>query len=211
MAQKQTVYLPYLETLLAEGSDARVVDLGCGRGEFLRILRASGIEAVGVEINRQEVENLRQDGFNVVLEDANGYLSSCEDESLAALATLQVVEHVEVGYLRDLLDLAARKLRPVKAAFIVETPNPRCLAVHGTFFNDLTHVRLYPADTLRFYLSQLGFTEFEVVYTSPCPVEYRIPERPNATTWTTASLHGGRTDERFETVVGTPGSEVHGR
>ena len=113
-----------------------------------------------------------------MLADACEYLERCDDDSVAALVILQVVEHVAPDYLTRLLELAGRKLRRVGAVLVIETPNPRCVQVHGSYFSDLTHVRLYPAETLRFFLSRQGFSDFDLVYTSPCSVEYRIPGAP---------------------------------
>ncbi len=178
VAEKQTIYVPYLVSMLETHGAGRIVDLGCGRGEFLKILRDAGIAASGVEINRLEVQTLLGEGYDVELNDINTYLTACDDGSLAAIVALQIIEHFDVAYLRQFLELAARKLRRVGATLIIETQNSRCLSVPGGFHDDLTHVRLYPADTIRFYLSQLGFNSFDVVYTSPCGLEYRIPGVP---------------------------------
>ena len=101
-----------------------VVDLGCGRGEFLALLRDNGIDGRGVDINEAMVEVCRSQGFDVTRTDALSYLEAQPDGSIGGLFAAQVVEHLEPQYLNTLLDVAFGKLRP-GAPIVLETINPR--------------------------------------------------------------------------------------
>jgi O-antigen chain-terminating methyltransferase len=126
---------PYLALL--RGLDP-VLDVGCGRGEMLALLADEGIAASGVDNDPDMVERCRELGLDVALGDANEHLSGLQDGSLGAVFSAQVVEHLHYRELRQLLELARRKLRP-GGRFIAETVNPHRIASLKTFWVDLTH------------------------------------------------------------------------
>ena len=99
-------YLPYFEG----ASD--VLDVGCGRGEFLDLLREHDIGGRGLDLNHEMVEVCRTRGLTADEGDALGYLEGLPDQSLGGLLAAQVVEHLEPGYLMQMLDAAYHKLRP---------------------------------------------------------------------------------------------------
>ena len=102
-----------------------VLDVGCGRGEFLNLLRERDIRARGVDVNAEMVEESRARGLDASAGDALTHLDALEDESLGGLFAAQVVEHLQPDYLVRLLNVAGRKLRP-GARIVLETINPRC-------------------------------------------------------------------------------------
>jgi SAM-dependent methyltransferase len=115
-----------------------VLDLGCGRGEFLTLLAEHGIEGHGVDGDEGMVARCRQLGLQVSQGDVNEYLSSVPDASLGAIFSAQLIEHLPHAELDLLLSLSLRKLRP-GGLFIAETVNPHRLASLKTFWVDLTH------------------------------------------------------------------------
>lgn len=156
-------YLPIFEG----ASD--VLDAGCGRGEFLDLLRERGIAARGVDLNHEMVEVCRARGLEVVEADALGYLETMPDQSLGGVFAAQVVEHLEPAYLLRLLDVAYHKLRP-GSAIVLETVNPACwLAFFESYIRDLTHVRPIHPDTLSYLLVASGFQQIETRYRAPVP------------------------------------------
>jgi 2-polyprenyl-3-methyl-5-hydroxy-6-metoxy-1,4-benzoquinol methylase len=160
---RQRDYLRYFEG----ASD--VLDVGCGRGEFLHLLRESGIRAHGIDINHEMVELCRARGLDASEDDALGYLSSREDASLGGLIALQVVEHLEPAYLMRFLDAAFLKMRP-GSHIILETINPSCwFAFFESYIRDLTHVRAIHPDTLKYLLTASGFEPVEVQFRAPYP------------------------------------------
>lgn len=156
VAESLKFYLPYFEG--AKG----VVDLGCGRGEFLALLRAQGIEAVGVEIDRDALAACREKGLDAVEQDLFGFLAAQPDESLGGVLAAHVVEHLPPERTPELMEAVWRTLRP-GGAFALETPNPGCLAIYaGDFYLDPTHNKPVPAAQLHFYMEEAGFGEIEV-------------------------------------------------
>src|SRR5439155_23728865 len=118
-----------------------VLDVGCGRGELLELLRQRSIKARGVDTNHAMVELCRARGLDVEESDALGYLERQQNASIGALVAIQVVEHFEPAYLLRFLDTAHRKLR-VGAPVVLETVNPSCwTAFFETYIRDLTHQR----------------------------------------------------------------------
>lgn len=158
-----------------------VLDVGCGRGEFLALLREDGIEARGIDINGAMVEVCRQQGLDVLEADAVSYLERQPDGSLGGLFAAQVVEHLEPHYLNALLDLAFAKLRP-GSPIVLETINPACwFAFFESYIRDITHVRPLHPDTLRFLLIASGFQQVDIRYRSPYPEHEKLqPIGPHA-------------------------------
>jgi len=157
-----------------------VVDLGCGRGEFLALLRDNGIDGRGVDINEAMVEVCRSQGFDVTRTDALSYLEAQPDGSIGGLFAAQVVEHLEPQYLNALLDVAFGKLRP-GAPIVLETINPACwFAFFESYIRDITHVRPLHPDTLKFLLIASGFQHVDIRYRSPYPEHEKLqPIGPN--------------------------------
>jgi SAM-dependent methyltransferase len=157
-----------------------VVDLGCGRGEFLALLRENGIDGRGVDINEAMVEVCRSQGFDVTRTDALSYLEAQPDGSIGGLFAAQVVEHLEPQYLNALLDVAFGKLRP-GAPIVLETINPACwFAFFESYIRDITHVRPLHPDTLKFLLIASGFQHVDIRYRSPYPEHDKLqPIGPN--------------------------------
>jgi SAM-dependent methyltransferase len=117
---------------------APVLDIGCGRGEFLGLLSAAGIPAQGVDSDAGMVARCRALGLDATLGDANAHLEGLPDASLGTIFSAQVIEHLPHSELRRLLELARRKLRP-GGLFIAETVNPHRISSLKTFWVDLTH------------------------------------------------------------------------
>jgi SAM-dependent methyltransferase len=153
--------------VFADASD--VLDVGCGRGEFLELLRARGIRARGIDINAAMVDVCREKGLDAETGDALTCLRRLPDGSLGGLFAAQVVEHLEPRYLMQLLDAAFEKLRP-GAPIVLETINPACwFAFFESYIRDLTHVRPVHPDTLKYLLVATGFQHVEIRYRAPYP------------------------------------------
>jgi SAM-dependent methyltransferase len=126
---------PYLSLL---GSRRPVLDVGCGRGEFLELLREAGIPATGVDLDPGMVEHARAKGLSVEHDDGITHLEALDDGSLGAIFAAQVVEHLSYDRLLAFLRLSVRKLAP-GGLLIAETVNPHSPGALKNFWVDLTH------------------------------------------------------------------------
>ena len=157
-----------------------VLDLGCGRGEFLEAARDGGLNAHGIELNDECVALCRQKGLEVEKADMFPYLTSLPDASLGGVHCSQVIEHLAPDHLPELIRLLAQKMKPGALA-VFETPNPECLAIFAThFYIDPTHTRPVPLPLLAFYLEEAGFAAIEVERVEPAadsfPSLHELPE-----------------------------------
>ncbi len=158
--ERQSSYLEHL-------SNARnVLDLGCGRGEFLDVVRSHGISAMGIDVDAGMVACCLEKGLDVKQADALAFLQS-SDQSWDAIFASHLLEHLQLSGVIQLVQLCYDHLER-GGVFIAETPNPQCLMVYaGSFVVDPTHVRpLHPA-TLSFLLLQNGFVNPIVEYKTP--------------------------------------------
>ena len=161
-------YLPYF------ADQSSVLDIGCGRGEFLDLLRQQGISGQGLDLNPEMVEVCRSRGLHATAGDALSYLRGLPDESLGGVIAVQVIEHLQPAYLSQLLALAFDKVRP-GGRVILETINPSCwVAFFESFVRDLTHVKPIHPDTLQYLLQANGFSTVEIVYRSPIAPDGRL-------------------------------------
>ncbi|MGE0446928.1 MAG: class I SAM-dependent methyltransferase, partial [Vicinamibacterales bacterium] len=166
--QRLSEYLPIFE------GAADVLDIGCGRGEFLDLLRARGVSGRGIDLNPAMVEVSRGLGLDVTAADALDYLRAQPDGSLGGLFSAQVVEHLEPRYLTQLLDAAFDKLRP-DAPIVLETINPACwFAFFESYVRDITHVRPIHPDTLKYLLIASGFQRVDIRYRAPYPESEKL-------------------------------------
>jgi SAM-dependent methyltransferase len=157
--ERQSVYLDDFRAA------APVLDIGCGRGEFLSLLREAGVEARGIDVDSEMVTHCREEGLEVEQADALSHLASLEDDSLGGIFCAHVLEHLSPPALFRLLELAVAKLRP-GGVFAAETPNPLSLVALANFSADLSHDRpLHPA-TLSFLARQAGFRNVELRFLS---------------------------------------------
>lgn len=159
--EKQRFYVPYFQ-------DCRdVLDLGCGRGEFLEVMREAGVPARGVELSEEMVAMCQAKGLAVETADLLAYLLSLPDESTGGIFSAHVIEHLPPARLPDVIRAAASKLRR-GGVLAIETPNPECLAIFAThFYLDPTHVRPVPPALLSFYVEEAGLGRVEVHRLSP--------------------------------------------
>jgi 2-polyprenyl-3-methyl-5-hydroxy-6-metoxy-1,4-benzoquinol methylase len=166
--EKLRAYVP----LFAGAGD--VLDIGCGRGEFLALLKAAGISAHGVDSNREMVATACERGLEAVQADALAFLDTLPDGSLGGLMAAQVVEHLTPPYLSRLLAVAFQKLR-AGAPIVVETINPACwLAFFSSYIRDVTHAQPVHPETLQYLLQANGFGKVTLRYSQPVPEHMKM-------------------------------------
>lgn len=165
--RRQMEYLPYFAGRKA------VLDLGCGRGEFLELLKENDVQAKGVDIYDEFVVYCQNRGLDVTEGDAISYLSkACSTDGIFAG---QLVEHLSLGQIIELCSLAYEKLE--KGGYLIlETPNPMSLAIYThAFYMDPSHQKPVHPYTLQYLVKKAGFDKAEVVFTQASRPEEKIP------------------------------------
>lgn len=154
----------YLERIKNRPEDLPVLDIGCGRGEWIELLRDHGIAAYGVDINSMFVADARARAIDAREAEALAHMRGLGDASLAGITGFHIIEHLELDVLISLIDEASRVLAP-GGFLLFETPNPENLIVGATtFWNDPTHRAPLPPSVTRFMVGQRGFVDSEVIY-----------------------------------------------
>ena len=165
-------YIPIL------GRSSDIVDIGCGRGELLALLKEQGISARGVDSNAAMVDLCRARGLDVEQGDGLSYLQRQADNSIGGLTAIQVVEHFDPAYLVSFLETAFHKMRP-GAPLLLETINPACwMAFFETYLRDLTHRQPLHPDTLKHLVQSCGFTNVDVQFRAPVAEADRLDKVP---------------------------------
>lgn len=169
-------YLPDLHAVGA-GSEARpVLDLGCGRGTWLQVLRDDGIVARGIDLNRALVNAARADGLDAQVDDALSVLRGTADGSLGAITAFHLAEHLPFETLYAVVAEAHRTLA-AGGLLLMETPNPEngYVGTH-TFYHDPTHGNPLTPALMHFLADYHGYAEIEVRRVHPYPDAARLPD-----------------------------------
>jgi SAM-dependent methyltransferase len=171
--ERLRVYVPRLEAACAAADRAVVVDIGCGRGEWLELLAESGIAARGFDLNRIAVEECRARGLKVELANGLDALAALASDSCAAVTAFHIAEHLPFESVVKLLDESLRVLRP-NGLLIVETPNPANLLVAAErFYLDPTHRNPLPSQLTAWLFRSRGFEDVQIVPLHPVPTDSR--------------------------------------
>jgi O-antigen chain-terminating methyltransferase len=157
---------------------APVLDLGCGRGEFLELLAEAGVAARGVESNAHVARECRERGLDVTDGDLLAFLRQQPADSVGGVFAAQVAEHLPPAVLHEMLREGHRVLRP-RGRLVLETVNPRSLVGFLEVYNrDLTHERPLHPDTLSFMAAAAGFTDVRIELRSPVEPAARLQPVP---------------------------------
>ncbi|MDE7311936.1 MAG: class I SAM-dependent methyltransferase [Eubacterium sp.] len=164
-----SVYLPYFK------QKEMVLDLGCGRGEFLELLKENGISGIGVDHYEEFVAYCKAKGLNAVCEDALNYLFHEKNNRIGGIFASQLIEHLTNNQLLQLCHLAYEKLE-TGGCLILETPNPMCLSIYmNAFYVDPSHQKPVHPKTMEYLLKREGFQEVEILFTEASKSSYRLP------------------------------------
>jgi O-antigen chain-terminating methyltransferase len=168
------VYLPLLEEAKVGTPTSPILDVGCGRGEWLELLRESGYIAHGLDINRVMIERCRARGLEVIEADVITHLLSLPDSCLGAVTGFHIIEHLAFPDLMKFVSEVVRILKPGGLA-IFETPNPQNVLVGScNFYFDPTHRHPLPSSLMKFIFETQGLFQVKVINLHPFPENYKV-------------------------------------
>ena len=174
---KLAVYDNWLATCVPRRGDLahEIVDVGCGRGEWLSYITHRGYAALGIDVNRAMVDACLARGFSVRCTDALTFLRSLPTGSVAAVTGFHIIEHLPFEYLFALVKESYRVL--VEGGRVLfETPNPENVLVGShTFYHDFTHRNPITPTAISFLLKYHGFDAIDIIRSSPYPDEAKVP------------------------------------
>ena len=157
------VYLPFVCPLLQAYPGGQAIDLGCGRGEWLELLKEHGFDPQGVDLDEGMLQACKDIGLNVQAADALVFLQSLPDESQLIVSGFHIVEHLPFDLLQQLV-LESKRVLKSGGLLIFETPNPENVAVGtSSFYLDPTHQRPIPPELLSFLPEYYGFDRYKVL------------------------------------------------
>jgi SAM-dependent methyltransferase len=161
--ERLRAYLPFLQPLAERQPGAPAIDLGCGRGEWLELLRDLGFRSHGVDLDDAMLQGCRDAGLSAERGDALVLLAALPDASQAIVSAFHLVEHLEFGQVQALVREALRVLRP-GGLLVLETPNPENIVVAtSNFYLDPTHRHPLPPQLLSFLPEYHGFPRVKTV------------------------------------------------
>jgi SAM-dependent methyltransferase len=173
---RQRIYLPYVKQVGAGTKESPIIDVGCGRGEWLELLKEEGLECYGIDNNGVLVADCHLRGLKVFEGDLVQHLRTRENGSLGAVTGFHVIEHLSFGSLRALLDETLRVLRPGGVA-IFETPNPLNILVGAcNFYIDPTHRAPMHPEMMRFLAESRGLCRVEILPLHPFDEEFQLAQ-----------------------------------
>jgi|TARA_R100000935_G_scaffold6374_1_gene13932 SAM-dependent methyltransferase len=161
------IYLPDVESAVLRTRGKPVMDIGCGRGEWLGLLDDADIAAIGIDTNPVQIADVQDKGLDARHGDARSALLKAEDNSLACITAHHLVEHLPFEEVLWIAREAMRVLAP-GGLLLFETPNVRNVLVGATsFHNDPTHLHPMTAPVMNVLFDTVGFYPVETRHLHP--------------------------------------------
>jgi SAM-dependent methyltransferase len=161
------VYLPILKKANVGSKNSSILDIGCGRGEWLELLKEQNFIATGIDINKVMVKICKDLQLNVIEEEALSYLKTLKDSSMGAVTGFHLIEHYEFDFLIELFKESFRVLSPC-GLVIFETPDPNNVLVGScNFYLDPTHNKPLPSLLVKLLLENRGFGNINIMNLHP--------------------------------------------
>lgn len=163
------IYLPFIAVLKEVDSDCKALDVGCGRGEWLELLKELEVDAHGVDLDDGMLDACRALGLSAEIGDAISYIKSLPSESLSVVSGFHFAEHIPFTSLQVFVQEALRVLKPA-GLLILETPNPENIVVGtSSFYLDPTHQNPIPSQLLVFLSDYYGFYRTKILRLQEAP------------------------------------------
>ena len=160
-------YLDYLPT--PNDKTNYLLDIGCGRGEWLSMIRQAGYQEIGLDSNPVMIELCNEQGLNVYSTPLHQWLAHAEDNSLTGMTGFHIAEHLPFPYLLSILQEAVRVLKP-GGILILETPNPENTSVGShSFYHDPTHLNPLTPSLMQFVAEYIGLINVQILRLNPLP------------------------------------------
>ncbi len=171
-------YIPYLPARENYSMQWPILDIGCGRGEWLELLKENNFTATGIDSNTLMISECMDRGLSVVETDAIGYLRNQNENSFGVITGFHIIEHLQFESIISLLDECVRILKS-GGMLILETPNPENLLVGScNFYADPTHKNPIPPNTLKFIAEARGFGNIEIIRLHPPDMPNQMEDMP---------------------------------
>lgn len=197
ICDRVSYYIPIVKEHIPDFANARFVDIGSGRGEWMEVIRANGAkDYIGVDPNDIQNDVARSHGHQAVAMDGVAYLESLEDESVDVVSSFQVIEHLPMSAIVRLMEESLRVLK--KGGIILfETNNPQNLTVgSASFYLDPFHKRPLEPNLIAFIAEYSGFKQVDIIRanahahslpvqpSAEYPADGTLLERVNTLSWT---------------------------
>lgn len=154
---------PYIKYFL---NKKNILDIGCGRGEFLQLLEQEDVTCLGIDNNQEMISLCQKNGLNVRNRGLFEYLNSCQNNTHGGITAFQVIEHIKTNKIPEFVYLCFKKSKK-NGVVIVETINPHCLQALANFWADLTHQKPIVPLTLKHIFKEIGFSKAIIVGRTP--------------------------------------------
>lgn len=157
--QRLYFYLPLIQGLKSQFDTLKVLDLGCGRGEWLELLQENGVEAHGVDLDEGMLSECLNLNLSCSQDDVMNFLKRQSDATFEVISSYHLIEHLPFEILKDMIAECFRVLKP-GGILILETPNCENILVgSGNFYLDPTHTKPLPSQLVSFLTLFCGFKQ----------------------------------------------------